>query len=292
MVVVLLSGTPRELGFSDALNYFGEKGFLLVELKNQESDSLSDSVSSALTLDTGKIRLHWKQFVEFSTKNFQQDIAADCAQIDYSTLASISRKRPFFCTLFLERPPGESAFCIQDHLQRTHLNPDIHCFYDGTFQDLSGQLHSFDFAQVARPSWKSYFIQLATLCSKRSNCMKRSVGCIIEKANRVIAAGYNGTPQGMLNCLDGGCPRCNSYEVRGGEKLEECFCIHAEENALLECGRNAAGATLYCTSCPCIGCVKKIVQCGIVKVVYSEAYHMDGLALEFLARAGISLEKY
>jgi deoxycytidylate deaminase len=316
MVVVLLSGTPRSLGFGDALEYFCAKRFLPVELIDDESGdtlngvsadwnvnsaalstvqsrALQNAFSASFSIHQTKIRLHWKKFIEFCTQNFLQDIAVDCAQIDFATLASISHKRPFFCTVFLERPPlQDTAFSISDHLQRRLLNSSIHCFYDGTVQDLHAQLNLFDFAQVARPKWKSYFIQLATLYSKRSNCMKRSVGCIIEKSNRVIAAGYNGTPQGMLNCLEGGCPRCNSCEIRGGEKLEECFCIHAEENALLECGRNAAGATLYCTSCPCIGCVKKIVQCGIVKVVFSEAYHMDSLAYEFLTKAGISLEKY
>ena len=46
--------------------------------------------------------------------------------------------------------------------------------------------------------------------SKRSNCLKRNVGAIIVKDNKILSTGYNGTPSGMMNCLDGGCKRCLS----------------------------------------------------------------------------------
>lgn len=288
MVVVFVTGTFRELGFVDGLSFFEKEGFLLVRL---EKDNSSFSFESLQITSTFK-RLFWKDFVEFATENFQKKIAVDCSQLEFASLASIYRKRPFFCTVFLERPMQKDGFSLEDHLQRRHLKPDVYVFYDGTFQDLDAQLKSIDFEQLTRPNWKDYFVQLAHLSSRRSNCMKRRVGCIIEKAHRVIATGYNGTPQGMKNCFEGGCARCNNVNVKGGERLDECFCIHAEENALLECGRNASGATLYCTSCPCIGCTKKIVQCGIRKVVYCDSYHMDRLTVEFLDAAGITLEKY
>lgn len=59
--------------------------------------------------------------------------------------------------------------------------------------------------------------------------MKRRVGCILVKENRIIATGYNGTPRGILNCNAGGCPRCNQGTAKCGEALDECLCIHAEE---------------------------------------------------------------
>jgi deoxycytidylate deaminase len=47
-----------------------------------------------------------------------------------------------------------------------------------------------------------------------------------------------------MNCNEGGCPRCNSSDER-----EICLCLHAEENALLEAGRErVGGATLYCNT--------------------------------------------
>lgn len=59
--------------------------------------------------------------------------------------------------------------------------------------------------------------------------------------------------------------------------LATCLCLHAEENALLEAGRErvGGGAILYCDTCPCLTCSIKIVQVGVVEVVYSEGYSMD-----------------
>lgn len=101
-----------------------------------------------------------------------------------------------------------------------------------------------------RPPWDSYFLSLCTLAAARSNCMKRRVGCVLVRDKRVLATGYNGTPRGVRNCNEGGCARCNG-SARMGAGLTECLCLHAEENALLECGREkggAAGTVLYCNT--------------------------------------------
>ncbi|KAI0274984.1 cytidine deaminase-like protein [Gloeopeniophorella convolvens] len=119
-----------------------------------------------------------------------------------------------------------------------------------------------------RPSWDSYFMTLASLASMRSNCMKRRVGAILVRDKRIVATGYNGTPRGLTNCSEGGCGRCN-----GHIEQESCLCLHAEENALLEAGRERVeGATLYCNTCPCLTCTVKIVQTGVREVVYNLSY--------------------
>lgn len=86
--------------------------------------------------------------------------------------------------------------------------------------------------------------------------MKRRVGCILVKDSRVIATGYNGTPKGLRNCNEGGCQRCNEA-TPCGTGLDRCLCMHAEENALLEAGRERVGrgqgVILYCNTCPCLG---------------------------------------
>ena len=56
-----------------------------------------------------------------------------------------------------------------------------------------------------RPNWDQYFMQLASLAAQRSNCMKRRVGCVLVRENRVISTGYNGTPRNLKNCNEGGC---------------------------------------------------------------------------------------
>jgi hypothetical protein len=94
--------------------------------------------------------------------------------------------------------------------------------------------------------------------------MKRRVGAILVRENRILATGfvvfsldpltafdtssiqrYNGTPRGLTNCHEGGCARCN-----GNSQSLECVCLHAEENALLEAGRERVGdgAALYCNT--------------------------------------------
>ncbi|KAM0788243.1 hypothetical protein ACM66B_001395 [Microbotryomycetes sp. NB124-2] len=172
-------------------------------------------------------------------------------------------------------------------------------------------LNSLSLAAVSatlRPPWDIYFMRLADLASLRSNCMKRRVGAVLVRDHRVVSTGYNGTPRGVKNCGEGGCGRCNSNgdgltlesksKLKGmGEGLDECLCLHAEENALLEAGRarlsggGTEGAVLYCNTCPCLRCTVKIVQCGITEVVYSLSYSMDAASRRVMEEAGILLRQ-
>ncbi|KAK8126423.1 cytidine and deoxycytidylate deaminase zinc-binding domain-containing protein [Apiospora kogelbergensis] len=145
-----------------------------------------------------------------------------------------------------------------------------------------------------RPSWDNYFMSLASLAAQRSNCMKRAVGCVlVGRERRVISTGYNGTPRGIRNCGEGGCARCNAG-MGSGAALATCLCLHAEENALLEAGRERIrdGSVLYCNTCPCLTCSIKIVQVGISEVVYSQGYSMDGETAEVFKSAGVKLRQF
>ncbi|KAF9582376.1 Deoxycytidine monophosphate (dCMP) deaminase [Lunasporangiospora selenospora] len=146
---------------------------------------------------------------------------------------------------------------------------------------------------LLRPGWDSYFMFMADLAARRSNCMKRRVGCVLVRDKRVIATGYNGTPKNMPNCNDGGCNRCNAA-TPCGKGLDRCLCMHAEENALLEAGRErvGTGSTIYCNTCPCLGCAIKIVQVGVSQVIYSESYGMDDLTAEVFRKAGVVLRQH
>lgn len=146
-----------------------------------------------------------------------------------------------------------------------------------------------------RPSWDSYFMALASLAARRCNCMKRAVGCVlVDSKRRVISTGYNGTPRNLRNCMDGGCPRCNSGDISSGVSLATCLCLHAEENALLEAGRERIrdGSVLYCNTCPCLTCSIKIVQVGISEVVYNQGYSMDGETARVFLSAGVKLRQF
>ncbi|KAI5278950.1 Deoxycytidine monophosphate (dCMP) deaminase, partial [Ascosphaera aggregata] len=151
--------------------------------------------------------------------------------------------------------------------------------------------------QRLRPRWEAYFMQLASLAALRSNCMKRRVGCVLVRGNRVMSTGYNGTPRNVTNCNEGGCARCNGTGDAGasaGAALSTCLCLHAEENALLEAGRErvGSGAILYCNTCPCLTCSVKIAQLGISEVVYAIGYHMDLQTAKVLQEAGVKLRQF
>ncbi|KAH9944164.1 cytidine deaminase-like protein [Epithele typhae] len=141
-----------------------------------------------------------------------------------------------------------------------------------------------------RPGWDTYFMQLASLASQRSNCMKRRVGAILVRNKRVVSTGYNGTPRGLTNCNEGGCVRCNS----ASESSDECLCLHAEENALLEAGRERVGdgSVLYCNTCPCLKCTIKIIQTGVKEVVYNLSYKVDDASAAQFSEAGVVLRRH
>ena len=82
-----------------------------------------------------------------------------------------------------------------------------------------------------RPGWDEYFMEIAQVVAKRSNCSRRQVAAVIVKDNHLLATGYNGTPRGVRNCFDGGCPRCAGH-APSGTSLDECLCVHAEQNAI------------------------------------------------------------
>lgn len=176
----------------------------------------------------------------------------------------------------------------QAHLSILNVHPTIRSFH--TF------LGTLDLPSPTRlrPTWDAYFMTLASLASLRSNCMKRRVGCVLVHNARIISTGYNGTPRGLVNCNEGGCPRCNATGNSGGVSLSTCLCLHAEENALLEAGRERIreGAVLYCDTCPCLTCSVKIAQVGVKEVVYSQSYNMDDASRRVLREAGVELRQF
>lgn len=145
-----------------------------------------------------------------------------------------------------------------------------------------------------RPTWDEYFMRIAQVVASRSNCMKRKVAAVIVKDGRIISTGYNGTPRGTLNCSEGGCPRCNAFKP-SGQGLTECYCSHAEENAIVQAsyhGIGIKGATLYTTFSPCLICTKMIINSGITEVVFNEAYPLGSEALALLKQPHIHVRKF
>ena len=140
-----------------------------------------------------------------------------------------------------------------------------------------------------RPSWDRYFMDIAHVAASRSNCSRRQVAAVLVRDCRIISTGYNGTPRGVRNCSDGGCPRCNS-ETPAGPNLTRCRCSDAEEDAIVQAayhGIAVKGATLYTTFSPCLLCAKMIINAGIKEVVYHTRYSIDDVSLALLHEAGV-----
>lgn len=181
-------------------------------------------------------------------------------------------------------------------MNRTHEMADAVVENNGTVEDLhdkAKQVIRVLALNTERPGWDEYFINIARVAALRGNCIKRKVAAVIVKDNRVISTGYNGTPRGIKNCNEGGCPRCNELN-ESGKDLEECICAHAEENSIAQAayhGVSIKEATLYTTYSPCLRCTKLIINSGISEVVYNQAYSLEDLPLKLLEEAGIKVRK-
>ena len=117
-----------------------------------------------------------------------------------------------------------------------------------------------------------YYMSIAMAVRQKANCLGRRVGAIIVKENRIISTGYNGTPEGMTNCLDGGCVRCKdkeSYAASVG--YDVCICVHAEQNALVTAarfGNSIESAFVYSTLRPCFDCTKTMLQAKVDTIYF------------------------
>ncbi len=122
----------------------------------------------------------------------------------------------------------------------------------------------------SRPTIDEYYLKMAELVSSRGTCKRRKVGCVlVNDRNHVIATGYNGVASGQPHCIDTPCP---GAECESGTGLELCEAIHAEQNALLQCHDVHTIKSAYCTSSPCITCIKLLLNTSCKRIVFNEQY--------------------
>ncbi len=144
-----------------------------------------------------------------------------------------------------------------------------------------------------RPSWKKYFVEMAKLAATRSTCLRRQVGAVVVKDNRVLSTGYNGSPQHTAHCEDlGGCLR-EKLGIPSGQRHEICRAVHAEQNAIVQAAKHGVsidGADLYCTHQPCSICAKLIINAGIKNVYYVDGYP-DEFSMSFFEEVAVEVIK-
>lgn len=139
-------------------------------------------------------------------------------------------------------------------------------------------------------SWDEYFMGIALLAAKRSKDPSTQVGaCIVDKANVILATGYNGFPKG---CSDDEFPW-----DREGEITKYPYVVHAELNAILNAqGKDLREARIYVALFPCNECAKAIIQSGISEVVYLSDKYADTPGVKasklMLRTSGVKLTKF
>ena len=169
-----------------------------------------------------------------------------------------------------------------------------------------------------------YYMDVAERTGKLSHAIRRQVGAVIVKDNRILSYGYNGMPTGW----DNECEYKDYMSIDAGgwldpEEIDQRWpfseevtkvtesgeewkynaryrlvtkdeVLHAESNAIAKVSgstESSEDATMFCTTAPCIHCAKMIFQSGIKNVFYRNTYR-DSAGIDFLEKSGVNVTKY
>lgn len=127
----------------------------------------------------------------------------------------------------------------------------------------------------------NYYLNIAEAVAGRSTCLKRQYGAIIVKNDTICSTGFNGSPRGVISCLERGkCLRSNSER---GMDYSLCCSVHAEQNTIIHASREQTiGSELYLVGtqkdengnkkyvenpAPCSLCKRMIINAGIKNVI-------------------------
>lgn len=122
---------------------------------------------------------------------------------------------------------------------------------------------------------------VAAIYSTRGTCGRLHVGAVASRDGRVLTTGYNGAPAGM--------PHCDHNEGDIGCTVA----VHAEANAIAFAAKYGVAlhdAELHVTHMPCLKCAQLIVNAGISRVVFSQAYR-DTSGVALLIEAGVTVDQ-
>ena len=168
----------------------------------------------------------------------------------------------------------------------------------------------------SKEKFKQAYMDTARRFAELSPAIRRKVGAIVVKDDRIISIGYNGMPVGWdneceykeyMNAAKAGF--MSDAEIQDKFPFEEYVAeyqamrryrlvtkdevLHAESNAIAKLAKSnesGLGADLFVTTAPCIHCAKLIHQSGISRVWYSDNYR-DQAGIDFLTKSGVTVEK-
>jgi dCMP deaminase len=140
-----------------------------------------------------------------------------------------------------------------------------------------------------RPSRDQIYIDVASVIARRSTCFRRSVGCVlVDKEGVILSTGYNGVATGRPHCneeVEGGYSKewelqaikgypnkCPGADSPSGANLDACQALHAEQNAIIRLPDPRRLYTAYCTSSPCISCIKLFLGTSCQRIVFLQEY--------------------
>jgi dCMP deaminase len=119
---------------------------------------------------------------------------------------------------------------------------------------------------------QQYLMTMTQTVATRTTCPRRRVGAIIvDDRNIILGTGYNGVPREMDHCIDTPCP--GARDEAGN--TNNCYAVHAEQNAIINCHNISRAVAMYCTALPCFVCIKMIANTPIKEVYFMEQYPDD-----------------
>ena len=126
---------------------------------------------------------------------------------------------------------------------------------------------------LKRPSWDESYFTIALIYSTRGTCDRLRTATVIVKDNKLVGAGYNGSPSGAGHCDDVGHLLINGHCERT---------LHGEQNAIIHTHRDdLRGSVAYILGTPCLRCFKELVASGVLEVkclgTYSNSLGKDKL---------------
>ena len=112
-----------------------------------------------------------------------------------------------------------------------------------------------------------------------------------------MPSGWDNNCEDKIYCEDGDCseqllPKESNQWMKYRLKTKPEV-LHAETNAIAKLAKSTEsglGASLFVTHAPCLDCAKLVYQSGINSVYYRNSYR-DTSGLEFLSKAGVTVEQ-
>lgn len=134
-----------------------------------------------------------------------------------------------------------------------------------------------------RPDKHEWYMRIAEIVAERATCSRRKVGCVVvDIFGNIMSTGYNGVPRGVTHCID---VPCSGAKEKSGQGLDKCAAVHAEVNAIAQCNNIQQIKSVYCTTAPCVSCLKLIINTGATHIFFREPYPQAEAAGELWCRS-------